>query len=203
MTAALLFALPGAFAQAQQIDINEMMKWSQAQLIRYHIEGVYDKKTALSSLGTGFGDVKDRVVIDMNWDLASGLVGTASFTNTATTVTNLKDFEPACYPPILKGPYEFYDVVSIKQGNAMTLLLQVKTTHPVVEVAQFCTASRKAVPASVVGRPEELVIPSPVLFGQMAPGSTLNDLTVSKDRKQLIYRNGGWTWTFTPTIAKK
>jgi hypothetical protein len=47
------------------------------------------------------------------------------------------------------------------------------------------------------------VIPSPVLFGQMAPGSTLNDLTVSPDRKQLIYRNGGWTWTFTPAIAKK
>jgi hypothetical protein len=105
--------------------------------------------------------------------------------------------------PILKGAYEFYDVVSIKQGNAMTLMLQVKTTHPVVEVAQFCTASRKAVPARVVGRPEELVIPSPVLFGQMAPGSTLNDLTVSQDRKQLIYRNGGWTWTFTPAIAKK
>jgi hypothetical protein len=73
--------------------------------------------------------------------------------------------------------------------------------RPVVEVAQFCTSSRKAVPGKVAARPVELVVPTPVLFAQMAPGSTVNNLTVTKDRKQLIYRNGGWTWTFTPTIV--
>ncbi len=79
------------------------------------------------------------------------------------------------------------------------LELQVRTTYPVVEVAQFCTASRKAVPAKTDTRPENFVVISPVMFGMPLPDS--DALRISKDKKSLITRKNGWTWTFTPTIA--
>ncbi len=47
---------------------------------------------------------------------------------------------------MLKGDYEHYEVLSIKEDLSGSLELQVQTTYPVVEVAQFCTASRKAMP---------------------------------------------------------
>jgi hypothetical protein len=56
------------------------------------------------------------------------------------------------------------------------------------------------VPASRNARPEELTVPSPVLFGMALPES--GDLRVSPDRKSLIQKKAGWTWTFTPSAKK-
>ncbi len=67
-----------------------------------------------------------------------------------------------------------------------------------VEVAQSCTASRKAVPAKTKTRPEELVVVLPVSFGMPLPDS--DDLRISKDKKSLVTKKNGWTWTYTPTM---
>jgi len=89
--------------------------------------------------------------------------------------------------------------LGVKDGQAGALELQVKTTYPLVEIAQSCTASRKPVPAKVKTRPEELVVPSPVMLGMPISGS--NDLSISGDKKSLIVKKAGWTWTFTPTAV--
>jgi hypothetical protein len=197
----LLAMLPMA-AHAQQVDMEAMMKWGSADLIRYHIVGVYQAKTSIASDGSGQGEISDRVVIDFTWKLSEmKLVGAPTFQNTKTVVGKLSDREPSCLPPVLKGEYEHFELLGIKDGLSGALELTVKTTYPVVEVAQFCTASRKAVPAKVNTRPEELVVVSPVSFAMPLPDS--DTLRVSPDKKSLVAKKGGWTWTYTPSIAQK
>jgi hypothetical protein len=65
---------------------------------------------------------------------------------------------------------------------------------------QFCTGKRKAVPASRDLRPESFGVVSPVAFGMPLPDS--DALRISPDKKSLITKKAGWTWTFTPSIQK-
>lgn len=194
----LLFAC--ASAHAQQMDMEAMMKWGSADLIRYHIVGAYQGKPHIASNGSGLADVSDRVVIDFTWKLSEmKLVGAPTFQNSKSTVANPRDREPKCLPPVLKGEYEHYELLAIKEGLGGALELQVQTIYPAVEVAQFCTASRKAVPAKTNTRPEDFVVISPVTFAMPLPDS--DDLRFSKDKKSLITKKNGWTWTYTPSIA--
>ena len=199
----LLFTLSllgSSAVQAQQMDMDAMMKWGAADVIRYHVVGVYQGKPHIASDGAGRADVSDRVVIDFTWKLSEmKLVGAPAFQNTKTTLTNPSDYEPKCLPPVLKGEYEHYEVLGIKEGLAGGLELQVQTKYPVVEIAQFCTASRKAVPAKVNTRPEEFTVVSPVTFGM--PLSDSDSLRISGDKKSLVAKKDGWTWTYTPSIV--
>jgi hypothetical protein len=196
IASSLLLNLPGAQALAQ--DMDAMMNLAGANVVRYHIVGVYQSQTYIAGDGSGLADVTDRVVIDLTWKLSeSQLVGTPTFQNTKTTLAKVRDREAACLVPILKGDYEHWELLGIKNGMGGALELQVKTTYPLVEIAQSCTASRKAVPAKIHTRPEELVVPSPVMLAMPVSGS--KELSISKDKKSLIVQKGGWTWTFTPT----
>jgi len=187
-------------ALAQQIDMEAMRKWGAADVVRYHVVGVYQGKTYIASDGSGQADVTDRVVLDFTWKLSEmKLVGQATIQNTKTTVTNVSDRELSCLAPVLKGEYEHYDVVGIKEGLAGMLELQVETRYPVVEVVQFCTGSRKAVPAKTKTRPEEFGVVSPVAFAMPLPDS--DSLRVSADKKSLVGKKAGWTWTYTPSIS--
>jgi hypothetical protein len=195
-----LCAWQPAPAQDQQIDMEAMMRWSSADVVRYHIVGVYQAQTNVigGSNAIGYADVTDRVVIDLKWKLSeSKLAGTPTFLNAKSAVKNLRDYEPKCRPPVLKGEYEHWELLGIKDGLGGALELQVQTTYPAAEVAQFCTGKNKSVPGSVKKQPEELVVPSPVMFGMPLPDS--DNLRISKDKKSLIHKEGGWTWTFTPT----
>ena len=98
----------------------------------------------------------------------------------------MSDYEPKCLAPVLKSEYEHYDLLCIKEGLGGALELSVQTTYPVVEVAQSCTASRKAVPAKKNTRAEDLAVISPVTFGMPLPDS--DDLRISKDKKSLVVK---------------
>jgi hypothetical protein len=201
LLAALCLSCALTCAYAQQMDMDAMMKWGAADVVRYHIVGVYQAKTHIASDGAGQADVSDRVVIDLTWKLSEmQLVGQPTFQNFKSSATNFSDREPKCLAPVLKGEYEHYDLLGIKEGYGGALELQVQTRYPLVEVAQSCTASRKSVPARNKTRPEELVVVSPVSFGMPLPDS--DDLRISKDKKSLVVKKGGWTWTYTPSIAK-
>jgi hypothetical protein len=64
----------------------------------------------------------------------------------------------------------------------------------------MCTGSRVKVPASSPTRLEEMVVPSPMLLTVTLPDS--DNLSLSKDRKSLIHKEAGWTWTFTPSVKQ-
>jgi hypothetical protein len=192
-------ALSGA--QAQQMDMEAMQRWGSADLIRYHVVGIYQGTATVAPGSSGVADMTDRVVIDLQWKLSeSKLVGTPVMQNSKTVIVKPHDREPSCSPPILKGEYEHYDLLGVKDGLGGALQLQGKTTYPVVEVAQFCTASRKTWPAKVDAHSEDLPVPSPMLIAMNAPAT--KELSVSADRKSLIYKRADWTWTFTPTPVK-
>jgi hypothetical protein len=176
---------------------------SKNGIVDYHIVGVYQGRVNVSgdSNWIAYADVTDGVTIDLKWKLDEAtLSGTPTFQNTKSAVTNPRNPEPKCSPPIIKGEYEHFDLQGIRQGLGGALELQVKTAYPVVEVAQFCTGARKSIPASSKVHPEELVVPSPVMLGMSLPDS--DNLRISADRKSLIQKKGGWTWTFTPTPGK-
>lgn len=201
MRAAVLLALCALPAQAQQMDMEAMAKWGAADVVRYHIVGVYQGTSYVASDGSGQGDFSDRVVIDLTWKLSEAkLVGAATFQNTKSTVSKLRDREPVCLPPVLKGELEFYELLAVKDGLGGALHFTVRTTFPAVEVAQFCTDSRKTVPAKVREETEDFGLPSPVMFGMPLPKS--DDLAVTPDKKSFIVRNKGWTWTLTPSLTK-
>ena len=195
-------ALHLAPAHAQAPDTEAMMRWGSADLVSFHIVGEYAGQPHIASNGAGQADVTDRVVIDLKMKLSEGkLVGKPVFQNSKSGVTNPRDREPKCMAPVLKGDYEHFELLGIKEGLGGAMEMEVRTTYPLVEVVQFCTGSRKPVPAATKQRPEELVIPSPVMLGM---GITPSDaLSISKDKKSLISKRGGWTWTFTPSVAAK
>jgi hypothetical protein len=190
-------------AQAQKMDTAVMARWSSAKVVGYKIVGVYEGRVNVvgGSKWIGYADVTDRVEIDLAWDPArSKLVGTPTFRNTKSVVGNLRNFESKCLPPVLKGEYEHYELQGLKESPDGNLVAQVLTTYPGAEVAQLCTGKREAVPASRDLRSEEFGVISPVAFGMPLPDS--DELRVSPDKKSLITKRDGWTWTFTPSIQK-
>ena len=188
-------------AASKQVDASR--KWSEAKggLIHYHIEGTFQGQVNVvgGSTWIGYADVTDRVVIELDWNLGqSKLAGTPRIQNSQSTVRNPRNPEPKCLPPILRGEYEHYDLLGIKNGLGGALEFQVRTAYPMAEVAQNCTGSRVKVPAAVKTRPEAFVVLSPVLLDSHVPDS--DNLRLSKDRKSLIHKQGGWTWTLTPSV---
>ena len=197
----LLCAWQPSPAQEQLPDMDVMKYWSRAKIVRYHIVGVYQAKTDV--IGDvnwiGYADVTDNVTIDLDWKLSGvGLVGTPFFTNGKSEARNLRNYQPGCLPPTLKGPYEHYDLLAIKAGQGTTIELQVRTTYPASDVVQSCSGTRKPLPARIDTRPEEMVVPSPLLLAMQVPAT--DNLSISKDRKSFIVKKSGWTWTFTPGI---
>jgi hypothetical protein len=195
--------LDPAAMKAAQASVDSSRRWSEGKggLVHYHIVGVY--KSAPDVIGDvnwiGYADVTDRVEFDMDWKLDEAtLVGVPSVRNFKSAVANLRNWEPKCRPPTLQGPYEHYELLAVRQGLGGALQLQVQTSYPAATVIQNCTGSGKAVPASVARRPEELVVLSPVLFDSARGGA----VRVSTDRKSLISSQGGWTWTYTPSVRK-
>jgi hypothetical protein len=188
-------------AGAQQMDFAAMQKWGGAKLVKYHIVGVYQDATFIASNGAGQADVADRVVIDLTWKMSEqAIVGTPAIQNFKSTMQKVRDREPGCLAPILKGEYEHYELVAVKSGLAGVLTFTVKTTYPVVEAMYMCTAGRKPVPAEVKTLPEEFSLPSPVMFGMPIPNTP--ELSVNAAKTQFTSKKNGWTWTITPTIAK-
>lgn len=192
---------PDVVKEARKTN-ESAQSWTSAKVIHYHIVGIFQGQPNITSnpgRGSGYADVTDRVVIDLKWKLSeSKLAGAPSFQNTKSVVKNPRDPEPSCLPPVLKGEYEHYELLGIKDGPGGALELQVQTTYPVVEVVQFCTGSRKSISAGRHTRPEELVVPSPVMLEMTLPDS--DDLRISRDKKSLIHKKNGWTWTYTPSI---
>jgi len=197
---AIVLAATAAVPHLHAQDMDVMMKWASADVVKYHIVGVYSAKTdVVAGIEIGYADVTDRVVIDLTWKLSEmKLVGTPAIANEQSSVTHLANYEAKCAPPTLKGDYEHFTALSIKEGLGGSLEMQVQRTYPAANVIQFCTGAPKAVPAKTETSPEEFGVVSPMLFAMPSTGS--KDVTISPDKKSIIVKKGGWTWTFTPTL---
>jgi hypothetical protein len=195
-----LFALRTPTVLAQQMDMAAMQYWGTAELVKYHIVGVYQAATFIASDGAGLADIRDRVVVDLTWKMSQQtIVGTPVIQNSKSTAANVRDLTPACLPPVLQGDYEHYELLSVKAGLAGVLTFTSSTSYPTVEAAYRCTMSRKPVPAKVVTAPVDFSLPAVMMFGM--PIEASDGLTVSPDKKYFTVKKDGWTWTITPTKA--
>ena len=198
--AVLCAALP---TQTEQMDMEVMMRWGSARVVAYEIVGVYQGQVNVISGSNwiAYADVTDRVEIDLAWNLSeSKLVGTPTFRNTKSTIGKVRGFESTCTPPTLTGEYEHYELQGLKDGLGGSLEAQVLTIHPGALAPQFCTGKPATVKPRRDLRPEEFTVLSPVAFGIGAPDS--DALRISPNKKSLITKKAGWTWTFTPSIQK-
>lgn len=100
---------------------------------------------------------------------------------------------------MLKGAYELATVLEVINGLGGALDLKIERSYPAVDVAQFCTASRKPVPAKKKTSVQSMAVPSPIMMAMCVPPT--GKLSYSADRKSLIVRDGNWTWTFTPSMT--
>ena len=46
----------------------------------------------------------------------------------------------------------------------------------------------------------QIPVPSPVMFSMPIPAGP--GLAISADRKSFVRKDGDWTWTYTPTVAR-
>jgi hypothetical protein len=190
----------GSIAGAQQPDMQAVQRWGSARVIYYTVEGVYSGEAPVTARMGGVADVVDRVSMTFEWSLSeSKLLKITSLKNYPSEVKKLHDREPKCNPPVLKGAFELATFLEVVNGLGGALDMKIERSYPVVEVAQFCTASRKSVPAEKTTSVESMAVPSPVIMAMGAPPT--EKLSYSADKKSMIVKNGGWTWTFTPSLT--
>jgi len=195
---AIVVLLGAASSRAQQPNLEEMMKWSSAKLIRYHVVGEFNNPVRIGAPGGsgyyGVADAADRVEIDFDWSLSEGkLIGTPAIKNFPASLKNLRNAEPKCAVPTLHGTWE-YDLRSVRDDIAATVVFDSETRIPAIDVPQFCTGSPQSSKERVDKDPQQIAVPSPVMLAMGAPG-------VSPDGKTLVVKDRGWTYTFTPSAV--
>lgn len=142
----------------------------------------------------------DRVSLNLEWVLTEAkLVGVSGLKNANAEVSKLRDREPKCLPPVLKGPLEL-TVREVGPGLGGAIDMKIESSYPTAEVAQFCTASRRTVPASKKVDTVSMMVPSPTMMAMGMPPT--KELSYSADGKSMILKQGNWTWTFTPSLTK-
>jgi hypothetical protein len=190
---------PAVMKQAQSSADSANQWMSGNGVVHYHIVGVYKGSPNVIGGGNwvGYADVIDRVEIDLDWKLDEAkLVGTPTFKNFNSNVANVRDYEPKCRAPVLKGAYEHFTVTGLKPGLGGYVDLSSTQSHPEAQVTQNCTGSPKIVPAVVDKDTQQFTVLSPLLFNPI--GGRGKDIKVSADGKSLITSKDGWTWTYTP-----
>ena len=200
LLAAFCCLLPAGGAVAQ--DPLALEKWTKAKTIFYRLEGSYSAKTLISEPNGGaWADVTDRVAVDFEWDLRNmKLVRVVRLENAPSKASNVRQMEPTCAPPLPRGAYEHWTVLEVASGLSGQLEMKVETTIPDVDTPQFCTGKPKAFKGRKNVRPEEVSVLSPIFLGM--PLGASSDVKVSDDRKSLVMKKDGWTWTFTPSLTK-
>lgn len=187
-------------AGAQQMDMQAMQRWGSAKVVYYAVEGSHSGSASMTATMGGMADVVDRVSMILEWNLSEmKLLKVTSLRNYPSEVKNLRDREPKCLPPVLKGSYEHATFLEVANGLGGAIDLKVERSYPAVDVAQSCTASRKFIPAEKKTSVESMAVPSPVMLAMGMPSSP--QLSYSADKKSMIVRNGNWTWTFTPSTT--
>jgi hypothetical protein len=182
-------------AAAQAID------WSRAKFVDYHVVGVYQAETALvSGERSAMADVTDRVVLRFKWDVQNAkLAGAATIENFASEVKNLHPDPAGCTQPALNGPYEHFTATALVDGFGGDLHLSSMRSRPDTVVMAGCVG-RKTVKARKDEELQPLPVPSPVLLAMPVP--TGAGQAISADRRSMVHKEHGWTWTYTPTAGK-
>lgn len=205
IAAALAASTVSALAQ-QGVDMAAVQRWSNAKVVRYHVEGVHQgwESIAPGQNASNQGDVADRLTIDFEWDLRQNkLVGTPTFVNTKATVGALRNSAKECPAPKLRGEYEHLTVTGVTAASGQPRVeLNGTRVYPDVDVADQWPASRALhpFPGKTDTALEYLPVPNPMLLA--VRGANQPNLAVGPDGKTFIAKVNNWTWTYTPSLVQ-
>ena len=197
----VLLMAGAATLSAAQMDMAVAQKWGAAQVVRYEITGVFKGMTAIAkgSETFGEGDVSDSFTITVDWDVnGQKMVGKPTFTNTAATVGKLTaGSSPDCPPPVLKGPYDHFELTAVSQGAAGLDLVGTRSyANADVSMDTPATCKKRNVPAAKEAVKTFAAVASPVMLA-MPNGSTPN-IIIAADRKSFTIKHNDFDFTYKP-----
>ena len=191
---------PEQIRQMQQMQASQANAQRWGDVVHYRLIGVYRAQANVSS-DANWGahvDAVDRIEMTFDWQLTEGkVIGTPVIHNFKTTIANPRNPEKKCAPPTVNGPYEHAELKQVEAAYGTSVHLHMQRSYPPVAVAQFCTGTRKNIPAVQRMDVYELPVASPALLSMPLTDATM--VKPSADGKSLIFEKGGWTWTFTPS----
>ena len=191
-------------ANAQQLDMQEMMKWGSARIISYDITGVF-KGEALIMTGVGGGVtakavVEDKVELFLNWDQTqSQLVGAPSIKNFDTKVGPVIP-DSTCPPARPSGKYEHFTALSMQNGPGY-VELEARQDFSGGSIPVVCGSSWKDVAASSQTVTSAVTFPAATIMAMPPP--LPQGMSKSADGRSIIVEGEGWTWTYTPSILSE
>ena len=191
-----LLCLPAAGKKADA----PAARWDGVETVYFTVEGVHDGAAPLTAKAGGVANVIDRVSMTFEWSVAERkMTKLTSLKNYPSETASLRDSEPKCLAPFVRGPFELATVMDVVNGPAGALKLMVERNYPLVEVAQFCTISRKPIAAEILIDERPMVVPTPALLARA--GKANKTMAYAPDRKSMIVLDGRWKWTFTPQLT--
>jgi hypothetical protein len=186
------------------MDMAVAEKWSSAKIVKYHVEGVHNARTAVV-FGDyeGKADVLDRVTVEFTWDTNKrAIVGPATVTDGKSELKNIKSDDTDCPPPQLSGEYEHFQSVSTSIVGGDRIQITGTRTYPPAKVSNYpASCSMRAIPG---GKEEVLLSVGGADPGILAlPIRTSGPIIVAADRKSFsMMAAEDWVWTYTPTLVR-
>ena len=187
-----------------QIDPAALAKWAQATIIHYEMVGeVNDPHVQIPPVDADlYADVYDRVTLSFDWDKNKmQFVGAPKIENHPGKVSNLVGMGKECPTGTINGPYEHFDVVTIKAMEGGSIELVGERVHPETSVAESCGAGRRTYKGANEPHTEYTAAPDPMMLGLAGTIPADSPIKVSADGKSIVMKaqNSNWIWTSTPT----
>lgn len=192
-------------AFTQNFDMAAAAKWSAARIVHYEVVGeVADQHVQIPPVDADlYADVTDRVTLSFDWNREKNtFVGVPRFQNYPGSVKNLVGMERKCPTGSLNGPYEHFDIASIKPGApGQAVELVGKRIHPDTMVAESCGSKLRLYKGAVTPKTEYIAPPDPQMLAMAGMLPADSPIKVTPDGKSMTMRakNNGWVWTYTPS----
>lgn len=198
-------AAPSAAAQPAAPPSSSLDDLLSATVIRWSAVGDFTGDVQILDAGTtGSAPVTDHVEFAYDFTLEgnTGLVGTPTFTNFPSTMGALRNGAEGCRAPTVSGsPYEHWTIENIENGLGGAIALTIRTDYPEGQVPVACTGGDQPSPARTVTSHVEIPIPSVALL-MMGDQLTGDAVQLSHDKRSIITKDRGWTYTYTPSRVR-
>ena len=96
---------------------------------------------------------------------------------------------------------EHSTIEQLKAGLGGQLTMVVRTDYPAGDVPVACTGGNQHSPASASTTETDFIVPGIALL-MMGDQLTGDDIRVSPDKRSLIVKRDGWTYTYTPSKVR-
>lgn len=192
---------PTASGPASMEAITDL---ASSTVIHWSVVGDYSGDDLILNVGTsGHAPVTDHVEIGFDYTTEGngGLTGEPAVTNFASVMGALRNGADGCRAPTVSGSYEHSTIEQLKAGLGGQLTMVVRTDYPAGDVPVACTGGNQHSPASASTTETDFIVPGIALL-MMGDQLTGDDIRVSPDKRSLIVKRDGWTYTYTPSKVR-